>query len=405
MPNPMTDFMDEAEAAPDDASDVEDLEERRLHILAYELWASLLDGREFPSLVDFTSEAIAFFRDQSFLIDFSQGYATPEIRFIGVDLQAQSDARLTGRPLADAPRQSLIGRLGTHHMEVLANRSPIGFEAEFETAEDENTLYRGILLPLSDDNEHVHFILGVANWKSERLGGRADEPAEDEPAIVLVEDVADDELGLDPVPMDLAEQVVWTQRQVSAMLALGSANRAALYDALGLVFGLYHALEADLDSYREILAQAGITRQVRAPFTPVLKLVFGVDYDKTRLTEYAAALAYARAEGETPETVARFIAGQEGGIKGCVRSERENRRARSGQSQASQLADAIDRLMRLNAIDLTTVNVTEDGDFALLLARRRADGGVEPIRVLPERRSAIEAAIRRAARALDLDGA
>lgn len=400
----MTDFMDEAETAPDDASDVEDLEERRLHILAYELWASLLDGREFPSLVDFTSEAIAFFREQSFLIDFSQGYAAPEIRFIGGELQAQSEARLTGRPLADAPRQSLIGRLGTHHMEVLANRSPIGFEAEFETAEDENTLYRGILLPLSDDNEHIHFILGVANWKSERLGGRADQGPDDEPAIVLVEDIAEDELGLGSVPTDLAEQVAWTQRQVNAMLALGSANRAALYDALGLVFGLYHTLEADLDRYREILAQAGITRQARAPFTPVLKLVFGIDYDKTRLTEYAAALAFAHAQGQSPETVARFIAGQEGGIKGCVRAERENRRARSGQSQASQLAAAIDRLMRLNTIDLATVDIPEDGKFALLLTRRRAAGGVEPIRVLPERRDGIEAAIRQAARTLDKDG-
>lgn len=398
----MTDFMDDAEIAPDDASDVEDLEERRLHILAYELWASLLDGREFPSLVDFTSAAIAFFRDQSFLIDFSNGYATPEIRFIGRDLQAQIEAPLAGQALREAPGGSLIGRLGTHHMEVLANRSPIGFEAEFETAEDENTLYRGILLPLSDDNEHIHFILGVANWKRERLSRQPSGGSDEKAAIVLVEDIVADDPG--PVPTDLAAQVAWTQRRVSAMLALGAANRAALYDALGLVFALYHALEADLDRYGEILAAAGVTRQDRAPFTPVLKLVFGVDYDKTRLTEYAAALAYAHAQGQTPESLARFIAGQEGGIKGCVKAERENRRAGSSQTGARQLADAIDRLMRLNALDLAAVDIPEDGEFALLLARRRAAGGVEPIRILPEGRGGIEAAIRRAGRALDSDG-
>ena len=36
--------------------------------------------------------------------------------------------------------------------------------------------------------------------------------------------------------------------------------------------------------------------QARAPMTPIVKLVFGADYDKTRLTEFAAALSYAERE-------------------------------------------------------------------------------------------------------------
>jgi hypothetical protein len=46
--------------------------------------------------------------------------------------------------------------------------------------------------------------------------------------------------------------------------------------------------------YAEILEDAGIKAQARAPMTPVAKLVFGAGYDKTRLTEFAAALSFAR---------------------------------------------------------------------------------------------------------------
>ena len=47
------------------------------------------------------------------------------------------------------------------------------------------------------------------------------------------------------------------------------------------------------EEYAEILDDAGVKAQARAPMTPIVKLVFGIDYDKTRLTEFAAALSYA----------------------------------------------------------------------------------------------------------------
>ena len=51
------------------------------------------------------------------------------------------------------------------------------------------------------------------------------------------------------------------------------------------------------EDYAELLDDAGLKAQARAPMTPVVKLVFGVDYDKTRLTEFAAALSWAQREG------------------------------------------------------------------------------------------------------------
>ena len=48
--------------------------------------------------------------------------------------------------------------------------------------------------------------------------------------------------------------------------------------------------------YAELLEESGVKAQARAPMTPIVKLVFGIDYDKARLTEFAAALSYAQRE-------------------------------------------------------------------------------------------------------------
>ena len=67
--------------------------------------------------------------------------------------------------IADVPARSLLSRLTDHHLQIIANRAPIGFEAEFVSQRGHNTLYRGILMPLSSDGEAIDFIYGVINWK------------------------------------------------------------------------------------------------------------------------------------------------------------------------------------------------------------------------------------------------
>ena len=54
-------------------------------------------------------------------------------------------------------------------------------------------------------------------------------------------------------------------------------------------------LSASPQDYAELLEESGVKAQARAPMTPIVKLVFGIDYDKARLTEFAAALSYAAA--------------------------------------------------------------------------------------------------------------
>ena len=66
--------------------------------------------------------------------------------------------------------------------------------------------------------------------------------------------------------------------------------------------------------------------QARAPMTPIVKLVFGIDYDKARLTEFAAALSYAQRQDIAPGDFQEFIEKQPGGLKALVAAERQARR-------------------------------------------------------------------------------
>jgi hypothetical protein len=74
-----------------------------------------------------------------------------------------------------------------------------------------------------------------------------------------------------------------------------------------------------------LLADAGLKAQARAPMTPVVKLVFGAAYDKTRLTEFAAALSWARRHDLGAGNLPAALEGFAGGLKGHRR--RRARRA------------------------------------------------------------------------------
>jgi hypothetical protein len=125
--------------------------------------------------------------------------------------------------------------------------------------------------------------------------------------------------------------------------------------------------------------------------TPIVKLVFGIDYDKSRLTEFAAALSYGRRQEVEQGGFFKFIEGQAGGLKALVAAERQAKRPEPRTDTRSEAAKA--KLRVATPIALGTISA--ESEFALVLARRRADGGVEPIAVV-EDEAMIERAIKRA---------
>jgi len=415
------------EASPADTSGIEiGSDERRMHVRAYNYWVSLLDGRDYPSIEDLEPGHVEDFAAHSVLLDFTAGRDNPATPYIGAAIREECGLDDGIGSIADVPSRSLLSRLTDHYMQIIANRAPIGFEAEFVNQRSENICYRGILMPFSSDGDTIDFIYGVINWKA---GVPAALPiqaaavevvqAEDEDELVLDEpaamsaDVAvpqaepahfswedgplhDPETGeiLEPEldqSAGLADHLWAARESVDALKGADDRTRSALYRALARAYDFALASEREPEDYAELLEESGVKAQARAPMTPIVKLVFGVDYDKSRLTEFAAALSFARRQGVEAGAFFKFIDDQAGGLKALVAAERQARKPAPKTDTQTALARAKARDAKPIALD----TISSDGEFALVLARRRADGGVEPI-ALVEDDAMIERAIRRA---------
>jgi hypothetical protein len=124
----------------------------------------------------------------------------------------------------------------------------------------------------------------------------------------------------------------------------------------------------------------------------VVKLVFGADYDKARLTEFAAALSFAQRRDIDFGGFLSFLESQAGGLKALVAAERDARRPEARTDDRGDKARAA--LRQLSPIDLADVSAEEE--FALVLTRRGADGIHQAIGIVTDE-SMLDRAIRRTA--------
>ena len=136
-----------------------------MQVRAYNFWASLLVDRNLPSIEDLDPQNLPDFGPHSVLLDFSSGIEDPAIVFLGEKLAGECGASGKIENLSDVPSRSLLSRITDHHLQIIANQAPIGFEAEFVNHRGAAIMYRGILLPFSSDNDTIDFIFGVINWK------------------------------------------------------------------------------------------------------------------------------------------------------------------------------------------------------------------------------------------------
>jgi hypothetical protein len=174
-------------------------------------------------------------------------------------------------------------------------------------------------------------------------------------------------------------------------------SRGALYEAVSRAYDFSLAAEAAPEDYAELIAESGLTMQDRAPMTPVVKLVFGHDYDKTRLTEYAAVLTHARRLQLERGSLSRFLGEAEGGLKGVVKAERRLRREEQGKAIEDEKGIRTALAKKLRALEALTLDaLAADGpEFALVMVRRDASGNVVVLGELPEDVPQIERAAKK----------
>lgn len=149
-----------------ESAEKQDEKERRLHITVFNQWQSLLTDGPYPKPGDMKERLHDEARDHSFIIDLTPDFAKASLNFVGGKLEAEhgGEDSLVGKKISELGHYSIINRLANHFMEVLSNRAPLGFEAEFDRPGGLSVAYRGILLPLSEDGEVIDFILGVIGW-------------------------------------------------------------------------------------------------------------------------------------------------------------------------------------------------------------------------------------------------
>ena len=424
-------------------------DERRMHVRAYNYWCSLLDGRDFPSIQNLQAGEIEDFSSHSVLLNFTGELNNPATPFVGDAIRAEIGVETIKR-ISDVPGRSLLSRLTDHHFQIIATRAPVGFEAEFVNQRGHEISYRGILMPFSSDGQDIDFVYGVINWKDNGPSSQAKAPlravlppmiaerddeqdildklaAEDlaheerdaecaavmavlSPASSLDEFVPDfdqpdeqvatssdeDELP-EPIELDadagLADHLSAARASADVCKAADGRSRAALYRALAMAYDFSVAARRVPDDYAEILDDAGVKAQARAPMTPIVKLVFGADYDKTRLTEFAAALSYATREEVDFGGFEAFLEAADGGLKGLVAAERKARRPDTQPQDRLALGKAALRA----AAPLALANLATNEEFALVLTRRNASGVHEVVQLVSDS-AMLDRALQRAAR-------
>ena len=212
-----------------------------------------------------------------------------------------------------------------------------------------------------------------------------------------------------PVALPAAGEETFSTSYLDELLALARASaavlgsdearsRKSLYATLAGAYDLSLAVMQDPRGYARLLERAGLKMQDRAPLTPILKLVLGADYDKTRLTEYAAVLAYGHRKLVPPGHFAGFLEHAEGGLKGLVALERL---LRNGDTAAGRPAPRSEpraavarRLRKLEGRTLEAFGMGED-EFTLVIARRSADGTIAALAEVPRDVALLERAARR----------
>ena len=201
----------------------------------------------------------------------------------------------------------------------------------------------------------------------------------------------------DPAEMQLGDWLAAAREMAVHARNNEDRTRNALYEALGRAYDFSLAAAESPEDFDELLADSGLTVQDRAPMTPVVKLVFGADYDKTRLTEYAAALSHAHRLELPRGSLGEFLRGADGGLKGVVKAERVLRRADSGKPYdpaGDPRAILAAKLREMPAIDLAEIEPS-GSEFALVMIRRSENGEIAILGEVPEDEALIEKAAKK----------
>lgn len=125
-------------------------------------WQDRRGTRDFPSFSDIDPEAIDHLWPHCFVLDTVATSSFPYFHYLGPELAKYSGVMLSGQ---SDWTQTLLDKAVGQFNEAVQKRLPVLVEDEMTLFDGGELLFRSVLLPLSDDQKTINYLLGAANGK------------------------------------------------------------------------------------------------------------------------------------------------------------------------------------------------------------------------------------------------
>lgn len=139
--------------------------ERRANSRAMKYWKELAAPRRFPARAQVTATTAGDLWDNLFLVEVTPAPDQYKFAYAGAVMCQALGRDPTGETVATA----IPGGMGTRtlffHQAAVGLKGPVDDAGAWTRADGTQILYRSILLPLSDDQQAVNFLLGAFSFR------------------------------------------------------------------------------------------------------------------------------------------------------------------------------------------------------------------------------------------------
>ena len=367
---------------------------------AQDLWLQLPATNGLPGLGALKSILLPQYRVHGVLLRIPEQGMDLQISHLGLAVAKMARVQRKFGTDYEVPHDSILARIPSYFDRVRRLRRPVLFDDLAAVGFEGGETYNGILLPFGEEHgEPTHLFAIIDSNEADQQTGEdvleltSEYSNDDLGQFEMTDDLdnsldlllsqivtadADDAVDEIPIERDAHRSLAWCleKAQQSAEFAKASEGRTrkALYAAIGEAYDLALAAVEAPDAYAELIEASGLTVQERAPMVPVIKLAFGKDYDRKRISEYAAVLAYARHREVARGELTALLENAENGIKGIVA---EMRRLRNGSIPRKPVRrmrrSTLKKLRELPARAMAELELDNE-EFALVMVRRMANG-------------------------------
>jgi len=125
-------------------------------------WQDCRGDRDFPALSEIDSVAISHLWPHCFVLDTRAAPNFPYFQYLGPELAKYSGVLLSGQTDWN---QTLLDKAVGQFNDSIQKRLPVLVEDEMTLFDGAKLLFRSVILPLSDDQDQINYLLGGANGK------------------------------------------------------------------------------------------------------------------------------------------------------------------------------------------------------------------------------------------------